>query len=296
MDEDRGPEDGADSSAPGTLARALDQSERVKGKVEECASDLSSVNTVLKQEIGGEVPLASIEEALETSEGVEAKVQECVDDLAEVNDALAGEIDERHLLEDRLSSTDAALTASRLLERRARHDSLHDAVTGLPNLTLFNDRLQSALIQAGRHAWRFAVVFIDLDDFKQVNDTHGHAAGDRLLQGVAKRLEGFVRTGDTVCRRSGDEFLLLMLEAKDADTVATFARKILATVAAPSDVMGMSLSVTPSIGIAIYPEDGQSAEELLRNADTAMYAAKRLRQGPLLYSQVPDPSTPPPAE
>ncbi len=276
-----------DSNMPqAPLARALDQSEQVKAKVEECATDLSSVNTVLKQEIAAGVPLRAVEDALSKSEGVEAKVQECADDLATVNDSLAEEIDERHRMEDQLSTSEAELSESRLRERKARHDALHDAVTGLPNGTLFSDRLASALTQAGRHAWRLAVMFVDLDKFKSVNDRHGHDVGDRVLQIVARRLEQFVRGGDTVSRRSGDEFLLLMLEAKDEDTVAGFAVKIVENIAAPCEVKGLQLSVSPSIGIAIYPEDGASAEELLRHADMAMYAAKEHKLGAVLYSQI----------
>lgn len=276
-----------DSETPvAPLARALDQSEQVKAKVEECATDLSSVNTVLKQEIATGVPLQAVEAALTKSEGVEAKVQECADDLATVNDSLAEEIDERHRMEDQLSTSEAALTESRLKERQARHLSLHDAITGLPNITLFHDRLASALTQAGRHAWRLAVMFVDLDKFKSVNDSHGHEVGDQVLQMVARRLERFIRGGDTVSRRSGDEFLLLMLEAKDEDTVAQFARKIVDNIAAPCDVRGLQVSVRPSIGIAIYPEDGQDADDLLRNADIAMYAAKQREIGVVLYSQI----------
>lgn len=281
------PQATAGTSAQAPLVRALDQSEQVRVKVEECATDLSSVNTVLRQEIAEGVPVAAVEEALERSEGVETKVQECVDDLATVNDALAEEIDERHLLEDQLSSSHSALAESRVQERKARHLSLHDAVTGLPNMTLFNDRLESGLAQAARHAWRLAVMFIDLDKFKNVNDSHGHEVGDRVLRMVAQRLGRFVRGGDTVCRRSGDEFLLLMLEAKDEDTVAGFARKIVENVSTTCEVAGVQVAVSASIGIAIFPEDGQSAAELLGHADTAMYAAKERGLGVMLSSQVP---------
>lgn len=281
------PQAPADTGAPAPLVRALDRSEQVKTKVEKCATDLSSVNTVLRQEMAEGPPLQAIGEALDRSEEVETKAQECVADLATVNDALAEEIDERHLLEQQLIGSDAALAESQERERETRHRALHDTVTGLPNMTLFSDRLEAALIQAARHAWRLAVLFIDLDKFKSINDTHGHDVGDRVLQIVGQRLERFVRGGDTVSRRSGDEFLLLMLEAKDADTVAGFATKIVANLAATCEVDGVPLTVVPSIGIAIYPEDGQSARELLKNADMAMYAAKRLPQGPMLYSQMP---------
>ena len=271
---------------PAPLIRALDQSEQVKDKVEQCAADLSSVNAVLKEEITDGVPLHQVERALDMSEEVEVKVQECAEDLATVNDALAEEIDERKDLEHQLSKSTAALTRSKVQERKLRHLALHDSVTGLPNLTLFNDRLRNGLAQAQRHEWRLAVMFIDLDEFKGINDTHGHDVGDRVLQMVAQRLQTFVRGGDTVSRRGGDEFLFLMLEAKDRNNAANFAAKIIDNVEQPCEVEGVKVTVKPSIGIALYPEDGQSVQELLKNADIAMYAAKQQKSGPALYSQV----------
>ena len=259
------------------LSRALDQSEQVHDKVEQAAVDLSSVNAVLKDEIAQGVPLVKVETALDKSEEIEVHIQEAAADLVSVNDALADEIDERRHLEDQLSRSDAALTQSRVEERSSRHSALHDAVTGLPNYTLFQDRLSNALAQADRHAWRLAVMFIDLDDFKVVNDTLGHDAGDRVLQVVAQRLQELVRAGDTVSRRSGDEFLVLMLEAKDRPTATAFAARIADCVAEPHEVDGVKISVRPSIGIALYPEDGSSAQALLKQADDAMYTAKRAR-------------------
>ncbi len=271
---------------PAPLVRALDQSESVKDKVEQCAADLSSVNAVLKEEITDGVPIQEVERALGLSEEVEVKVQQCSEDLATVNDVLAAEIDERSSLEHELSESNAALSDSRVQERKSRHLSLHDAVTGLPNLALFTDRLRGALAQAKRHGWRVAVMFIDLDQFKGVNDTHGHDVGDRVLQLVAKRLEIFVRGGDMVSRRSGDEFLFLMLEAKDEANAASFAAKIIDNVGGACDIDGVTHMVKASIGIALYPEDGLSAEELLKKADTAMYAAKEQKRGSSLYSQM----------
>jgi len=271
---------------PAPLSRALDQSEQVKDKVEECAADLSSVNAVLKEEIADGVPLQEVERALGMSEEVEVKVLQCAEDLATVNDALAEEIDERNHLEHQLSESAAALSQSRVQERKSRHLALHDAVTGLPNLTLFKDRLRNGLAQARRHQWRLAVMFIDLDEFKRINDTHGHDVGDRVLRMVAQRLKALVRSGDTVSRRSGDEFLFLMLEAKDENTAANLAAKIVDKVAEPCEFEGLMLTVSPSIGIALYPEDGQSEQELLRNADVAMYAAKQQKSGPALYSHM----------
>jgi diguanylate cyclase (GGDEF)-like protein len=271
-------------SAP--LIRALDQSEQVKDKVEQCAAELSSVNAVLKEEITDGVPLDDVERALDMSEEVEVKVQQCAEDLATVNDALAEEIDERKKLESQLSKSEAALSKSKLQERKSRHLALHDAATGLSNLTLFNDRLRNGLAQAQRHGWRLAVMFIDLDEFKGINDRHGHDIGDRVLQLTAQRLQTFVRGGDTISRRGGDEFLFLMLEAKDENNAANLAAKIIDNVAEPCEVEGVKLTVRPSIGIAVYPEDGKSVQELLRNADIAMYAAKQQKSGRALFSQV----------
>ena len=204
----------------------------------------------------------------------------------QVNDALAQEVDERHRLEQQLSHSHAALTQSRAAFRRVSDSVLHDSLTGLGNLMLFNDHLGSALAQAERHGWRLAVMFIDLDGFKSVNDTHGHDAGDRVLVTTAHRLKSMVRSGDTVSRRSGDEFLFLMLEAKDEANVMALALRIAAELGQACDVEGKSISVSASVGIAVYPEDGRSAAELLQRADTAMYAAKHDATGPALFSQI----------
>ncbi len=282
-----------DGSAP--LSRALDQSQQVQDKVEQAGVGLASVNALLKKGISERVPLAKVERALNQSDAIELKVQEAAAELVAVNDALALEIDERHHLEDELSASNAALRKSRAEEARSRSSALHDAVTGLPNLTLFNDRLRTALIQAQRHAWRLAVMFIDLDGFKAVNDTHGHAAGDRVLQLVGQRIKSDVRGSDTVSRRSGDEFLFLMLEAKDDADVAALAGKIANNIAQPCDIDGIVLTVSASIGIAIYPEDGRTADELLENADAAMYESKRNRNGPTLHGKSNSASQPEPA-
>jgi diguanylate cyclase (GGDEF)-like protein len=265
------------------LTRVLGQSELVQDKVAQAASDLSSVNAALKEEIAEGVPLTKVELVLDQSEAIEVRVQEAADELIAVNDALALEVDERHRLEDRLSESTAALSASRTQERKSRHSALHDAITGLPNLTLFNDRLDHGLAQARRHGWRLAVMFIDLDDFKRVNDTHGHKLGDDVLLVIAQRLQAAVRTGDTLCRRSGDEFLLLMLEAGDESNVAACASRITQNISESCEVHGVTLTVKASIGIALYPEDGRSAQDLLTNADAAMYAAKQHKQGPVFH-------------
>ena len=268
-------------SAP-RLVTALNQSVQVKDKVEECVQELSLITDVLTQEIAERVPLDVVEQALHHSEEVEIKVQECADDLSFVNETLSDEIRERKKLEnkfadikDELAETQSELSDSQIKEQRARHLSLHDALTGLPNRSLFNDRLENALALAKRHTWHLAVMFIDLDKFKTINDSFGHEAGDRVLKIVSERLQKSVRGADTVGRRGGDEFLYLMLEVKNDADVGHAARKMIENLAQPCEVEGRALSVRPSIGIALFPEDGKTAGALLENADSAMYKAKQ---------------------
>jgi diguanylate cyclase (GGDEF)-like protein len=265
------------------LIDALNQSEQVHEKVEQAATDLSAVNAVMKAQVDSTPPM-KVERALRKSEAVEAKVQEAATELATVNDKLGQEINERYELEDQLAASAMALTQSQVEARSSKDEALHDAVTGLPNLTLFHDRLSAAIAQSERHAWRVAVMFIDLDGFKAVNDTHGHAAGDRVLQLVAERLLTIVRKGDTVSRRSGDEFLFLMLEAKDDAVVLSLAARIGAKIAEPYEIDGAQVTVSASIGVALYPQDGAVPDEILKNADLAMYAAKSQKTRVALFS------------
>jgi diguanylate cyclase (GGDEF)-like protein len=156
-------------------------------------------------------------------------------------------------------------------------------VTGLPNSTLFSDRLETALEQADRHAWRLAVMFLDLDGFKQINDTHGHDIGDRVLQEVAERLGDTIRGADSVGRRGGDEFLVLALELTDDGAAIVLATKICDRIAEPMVFGGVTVTVGTSIGIAIYPDDARRPTDLLKCADIAMYAAKQGRLGATRY-------------
>jgi diguanylate cyclase (GGDEF)-like protein len=267
------------------LSETLDRNEQVCDRVEEAGAELSTVNATLKDELGCAVATGKVENALTQSEAVETKVIEAAAELLAVNNALAEEVDERHRLEQQLADSEAALIRSRAALRRVSDSALHDSLTGLANLTLFNDHLGIAVAQAERHGWRFAVMFIDLDGFKNVNDTHGHDFGDRVLVTTAHRLKSMVRSGDTVSRRSGDEFLFLMLDAKDEANVMALALRIATALGRACDVEGTGVSVSASVGIAVYPEDGRSAAELLQRADTAMYAAKHDSAGPALYSQ-----------
>ena len=162
----------------------------------------------------------------------------------------------------------------RQLTDKLAYQAQHDTLTGLPNRALFEDRLHRALAQARRQGWLAAVLFVDLDRFKQINDTLGHSVGDALLQQVARRLEGCIRRTDTLARMGGDEFTVLLTELHDQQYVLTVAQKLLDALQAPFQVDSYELFVTASIGISVYPRDGKDAATLQRNADSAMYRAK----------------------
>jgi len=160
--------------------------------------------------------------------------------------------------------------------RQLRHLATHDSLTGLPNRTLLDDRLAQAMAHADRDAQRFAVLVVDLDRFKRVNDSLGHRAGDELLCEVARRLSGLVRNIDTVARVGGDEFVLIInpiAEPTDADMIA---QRAIEALQAPVRAAGVDVYVSPSIGIAFYPGDAASAQLLVAHADAAMYAAKQM--------------------
>jgi diguanylate cyclase (GGDEF)-like protein/PAS domain S-box-containing protein len=159
-------------------------------------------------------------------------------------------------------------------EQRIWHVAHHDALTGLPNRTLLHDRLDQALAQALRDRHRVGVMFLDLDRFKSINDSLGHAAGDELLKQVALRLAGAVRAVDTVSRLGGDEFIVILRELSGPDDAVLVAEKIIGALAAPIVALDHELHVTPSIGISIFPDDGTEVLQLMKNADTAMYHAK----------------------
>lgn len=162
-------------------------------------------------------------------------------------------------------------------ERDARHRAFHDPLTGLPNRTLFSDRLEHALLSRKRReeANHHTLFFIDLDGFKYVNDTLGHAVGDRLLQEVAARLRDSVREGDTIARHGGDEFLVLLEGTRDIREISAIANRVLSQLKRPFTESGQDIYISASIGITIGPEDGDEPSLLIRNADMAMYEAKR---------------------
>jgi diguanylate cyclase (GGDEF)-like protein/PAS domain S-box-containing protein len=166
------------------------------------------------------------------------------------------------------------VSAARALALQATYLAQHDYLTDLPNRMLLNDRLTQAIAQAHRRGQRLAVLFLDLDRFKHVNDSLGHGMGDTLLQSVAQRLTRLIRGSDTVSRQGGDEFIVLLSDIDHADTAAASAQKIIGVLVAPHDVAQHQLHVTVSIGISIFPNDGADAETLIKCADTAMYQAK----------------------
>jgi diguanylate cyclase (GGDEF)-like protein len=157
---------------------------------------------------------------------------------------------------------------------RVEYLAYHDGLTGLPNRSMFSKFLSQSISEAHRYDRHLAVAFLDLDRFKQINDTLGHEAGDQLLQEVAVRLKGCVRDSDTVARLGGDEFVVLLPELQDEKYAAVVAQKILAAAAKPFTLMGQEFRVTASIGISTYPQDGLDEQTLTKNADIAMYQAK----------------------
>jgi diguanylate cyclase (GGDEF)-like protein len=269
-----------------SLEQALEQSREAKEKVEDVAENLASTNRTVRRHIATGATMVPARVALQKGLDVEAKAHDAADDLGGVTDALTRGVDELHQVEATLvrahkdlAATGAALAAARGEERAATHRAFHDAATGLPNRSLFDDRVANGISMAERHGWTLAVMFLDLDGFKRVNDTYGHAAGDAVLKAVATRLSQSARDEDTVCRNGGDEFLYLLVDPKGRENVERIARATLLRIARPIDAEGRSVVVGSSIGIAVYPSDGQTAEQLVRNADAALYQAKRQGSG-----------------
>lgn len=180
-----------------------------------------------------------------------------------------------------------AAVARATAEQNARL-ARHDCLTGLPNIALLDERLTQAIGLAHRHGTRIALLFIDLDGFKQVNDTHGHLVGDEVLKSVATRLERCVRGTDTVCRRGGDEFVILLSEISSHRDAAYLAEKVLAALALPHAVNGIHVGTRASIGISIYPDDSEDAGQLMQCADAAMYRAKTGRLDGYCFARADD--------
>jgi diguanylate cyclase (GGDEF)-like protein/PAS domain S-box-containing protein len=166
------------------------------------------------------------------------------------------------------------LTERKRYEEKLRYNAIHDHLTELPNRFLFFDRLNMALAHAQRDIHKLGVLMLDLDEFKKVNDTWGHNIGDKLLRSVAHRLIHMFRKGDTIARLGGDEFVLLLPEIPQAEVAKNVAERVLFSFQKPFEFDGLKISITASIGIAVFPDDGEDADIIIRNADIAMYRAK----------------------
>jgi diguanylate cyclase (GGDEF)-like protein len=267
-----------------TLVKVLERSEQIKELVKLSARELWCVNEAIGQELANRDPLPGIKDLFKKSRAVECKVQEAAEMLAALNRALEGEIRARDMV-------DLQLAAAKEQEEAARDIAFHDALTGLPNRALFNDRLEHGIAQASRHGLALAVMFVDLDKFKSINDAHGHDAGDAVLQTVAQRLRDNTRDVDTVSRLGGDEFLCLLTDIHEEEDIAAIAAKIVKALQAPCRVSVRSLDIEPSIeasiGISIFPKDGATPDALIRTADAAMYRAKQSKSGYSFAAQEP---------
>ena len=166
------------------------------------------------------------------------------------------------------------LTERKRYEEKLRYNAVTDHLTELPNRFLFFDRLNMALAQAQRDFQKLAILMLDLDEFKKVNDTYGHNIGDQLLKGVANRLLNMFRKGDTIARWGGDEFILLLPEIRQAEVAKNVAERILHSFNKPFEFDGLKIEITASIGVALFSDDGPDADTLIKNADIAMYHAK----------------------
>ena len=274
------------------LKHVLDQSEEIQESVKDAADQLSSVNLVLKQEDKDNLPVQSIKEVVTQNEKIEQKLVKAADDLHQVNAELAKAVAERIEIEselvdkrNNLSEVHAALSKAQSQEEDAIYIGLHDALTGLPNRLLFEQRLDYGLIQAKRHGWKLAILFIDLDKFKNINDTYGHQIGDKVLMLVAERLKVFVRDEDMVSRWGGDEFVCILMNVNLEADVISLAEKIVDHIAEECEFDGIILSISATIGIAVYPQDGETADILFKNVDSAMYKSKGTDQRVTLFNK-----------
>jgi diguanylate cyclase (GGDEF)-like protein len=250
--------------------------------VEAGVDEIGTTNVTLKTRISEGVTLLSAKLALATGEEVEGRVQECADDLHEVTESLTQGIEDLKQTERALAQAKAALTDTKVAlaiaieaGKEALLNAQHDARTGLPNRELFDARLGHAIAIAKRHDWNLAVMFLDLDRFKSINDAHGHSAGDTLLKEIAARLSKHVREEDTLCRTGGDEFLYLVMNPKSRQNIERIADAVHERVSQPVTVGGLQLRVGASIGIAVYPADAESGYDRIRLADAEMYRAKK---------------------
>jgi diguanylate cyclase (GGDEF)-like protein len=269
----RASEDGMKRSI---LTEMLSQSEHIRGLIQQSAAAVISASAGMQHIFVSSAPPPGVSQVLDYHAAATRQLHEAVERLTALNQVLQGEIRERFLI-------DHQLAAAFEQEEGSRKAALHDQLTGLSNRVLFYDRLEHGIAQATRHGWTLAVMFVDLNEFKSINDSHGHQAGDAVLKSIALRLAHTTRYEDTVSRHGGDEFLCLLTPLHEQKHIAMIAAKILAAIQAPCEVCGrdgvVNLCVGGSIGISVFPKDGASAAELIRRADDAMYVAKENKSG-----------------
>jgi diguanylate cyclase (GGDEF)-like protein len=236
------------------------------------AVQLGAQDYLIKGQLDAAALLRAVRYALERSQARQA--------LQRAHDELDQRVMERtHELANTIEALHAEIAERKQADERIRYMAHYDALTGLPNRALLQDRINQAIARAHRTNTRVGVLFIDLDDFKNINDSLGHHIGDRLLQLVAGRLQMSVREEDSVARLGGDEFVLSLPLLDDSGDAAQVARKVLDAFTQPFAVEDHLLDVSASIGISVYPDDGADMETLMRTADTAMYHAKEMGRG-----------------
>ena len=253
---------------------------------------LSAVKARLRLTVGellAELPAHQLPDA---AHKVQASVLECVNALDQLQLTLSHEFSRRQQLEREVIETQAVLarardqlSATQAEEQHARHLAAHDSLTALPNRSRFHERLEHALADPERRRQGLALLYLDLDGFKAVNDAHGHDAGDELLRIVAARLARSVRADDMVSRIGGDEFACLLPDVPSREQLSHLACKMFDAVSAPMKIGQLKLTIHASIGIAVCPTDGASAEALLKSADHAMYRAKRRNTGYAFFAE-----------
>lgn len=275
-----------------SLEAVLIQTEQIKETVEEAATDLASVNQVLKQERKANIPVQTLKSAIVQNEKAETQVAKASSDLEQVNIQLNQEVAERIIIDSELTAvkTNLAkanddLSKSLAKEKEIRQLALQDPLTGLPNRVLFEDRLNYGLSQSKRHGWGLAVLFIDLNKFKSINDSYGHDMGDKILLMVAERLQAFVRDEDMVSRWGGDEFVCILFNVRQEADLFRIAEKMVNRIAEVYESEGNVFSVRASIGIATCPKDGETVDVLFKNADRAMYKAKATEKGIIMFCE-----------
>lgn len=216
---------------------------------------------------------ACLREKALRAQNAKKKIAREKETLSTHNESLLREANER-LVVATINAQTMAETAEKATVQMC-YMAEHDNLTGLPNRSLLTDRLSQSIAFTQRHGQKVALMYLDLDHFKHINDSLGHGVGDLLLQAVSKRLQSCIRLSDTVSRQGGDEFVVLLSEVKEIDDAAHIAEKLIAAMAKPFVIDSHRLHVTLSIGISLYPDDSKDIEELIRNADTAMYQAKK---------------------